>query len=499
MGKKAIIIGAGIGGLVTALRLKKLGYDVSVFEKNPKAGGKANEINAQGFRFDTGPSLFTMPWVLEELFTFLQINIKDYLEYNKLEILCKYFYPDGTTINAYSDKDKFINEMTSKTLDKKESFEKYFEYTADIYRLTNKIFLENSLAEPKTYLNFNAFKSLLNLHKIDTGRTMAKANASFFNDPKTLQLFNRYATYNGSNPFKAPATLNIISHVENNRGGYFIKGGMYKLIETLTKLCIKENITLNFNAKVKNITLVNNKINGVTVIANQKEQFINADIVVSNSDVLNTYKNLLTFKDNKKINKYENLETSSSAIVFYWGIKGTYKQLQLHNILFSNNYEQEFDELFNKKIIPTDPTIYIYISSKESLNDAPVEHENWFVMINSPINKNQNWDEELLKLKEKLILKINKTLNVNISNNIIFEKTLTPKDIETLTESYKGSLYGIASNNKMAAFLREQNRSSKYSGLYFVGGSVHPGGGIPLVMLSGKITSELITKYNPIA
>ncbi|HPN38119.1 MAG TPA: phytoene desaturase family protein [Melioribacteraceae bacterium] len=497
MENKAIIIGAGIGGLATALRLNKLGYKVSVFEKSDKPGGKANELRNSGFRFDTGPSLFTMPWILEDLFNFLELDIKKYLEYKKLDILCKYFYSDNTIINAYSDKEKFIKEMTEKTTDGRESFIKYFNYTNNIYNLTHKIFLENSLSEPDTYLNLDALKSLINLPKIDTNRTMANANSKYFKDPKTLQLFNRYATYNGSNPFKAPATLNIISHVENEKGGYFINGGIYKLIETLTNLCISNNIELYYNTHVKNISVIDNKIQGITVIKNGKEEFLTGNIVISNSDVLNTYKNLLTIKDKGKIKKYENLESSTSAIVFYWGIKGEYAKLKLHNILFSKDYKNEFEELFNYRIIPNDPTVYIYISSKENSADAPTGYENWFVMINSPINNGQKWNEELLKAKEKIINRIEKTLNINIKDKIVFEKTLSPKDIEELTDSYKGSLYGIASNNKMSAFMREQNRSSKYLGLYFVGGSVHPGGGIPLVMLSAKITSQLIKKYQP--
>ncbi len=495
MEKKAIVIGAGIGGLAAALRLSKIGYEVSVFEKSNNAGGKANEFNINGFRFDTGPSLFTMPWVLEDLFNFLNLDISKFIKYNKLDILCKYFYPDKTVINAYSDKNKFIEEMTLKTVDKRENFEKYFNYTKSIYDLTNKIFLENSLSETSTFLNWNAFNSLLNLHKIDTSRTMAKANAKYFNDSKTLQIFNRYATYNGSSPFKAPATLNIISHVENEKGGFFIEGGMYKLISALTDLSIKSGIKFFYNSEVKSIKVLHNKIIGINIYKENEEIFVPSNIVVSNSDVLNTYKNLLDVKDINKITKYERLEASSSAIVFYWGIIGKFKELNLHNILFSEDYTKEFSELFDLKVVPEDPTVYIYISSKQSKNDAPECCENWFVMVNSPNNEGQNWEYELKQTRKSIISKINKTLNINISDYILFEKTLTPENIEFLTDSYKGSLYGIASNNKMAAFLREQNRSKKYKGLYFVGGSAHPGGGIPLVMLSAKIAADLIIKY----
>jgi phytoene desaturase len=495
MEKKAIVIGAGIGGLAAALRLSKIGYEVSVFEKGNNTGGKANEFNIDGFRFDTGPSLFTMQWVLQDLFNFLNLDISRFLKFNKLDVLCKYFYPDNTIIDAYSDKDKFIEEMTLKTVDKRESFENYFDYTKSIFDLTNKIFLENSLSETSTFLNLGALKSLVNLHKIDTNRTMAKANEKFFKDSKTLQIFNRYATYNGSSPFKAPATLNIISHVENEKGGYFIEGGMYTLVKVLTDLCVNSGVKFYFNADVKKINVLNNKINGVTVNIDNKEIFVHSDIVVSNSDVLNTYKNLLEVNDKNKINKYQKLEASSSALVFYWGIKGKFKELNLHNILFTEDYAKEFSELFDLKVVPTDPTVYIYISSKHSKQDAPECCENWFVMINSPNNEGQNWQYELKKARQSVIYKINKTLNINISDYILFEKTLTPENIELLTDSYKGSLYGIASNNKMAAFLREQNRSKKYKGLYFVGGSAHPGGGIPLVMLSAKIAADLIIKY----
>lgn len=495
MAKKAIVIGAGIGGLATALRLKKLGLDVSIYDKNLLPGGKANQIFIDGFRFDTGPSLFTMPFVLENLFKDIELNINDYLEYEKLEILCKYFYADGTIINAYSERNKFIEEMTNKTNDTKESINKYFGYTNNIYKLTHKIFLENSLHQVNTYLTKDALTSLINLPKIDTNRSMAKANSSFFKDYKTLQIFNRYATYNGSNPFKAPATLNIIAHVENNLGGYFIKGGMYNLVTALYKIAKQKNINFYNGVQVEQIKIKDKKVIGIVTKNNGFNEFVEADIVVSNSDIFNTYNNLLSVKDKPKIEKYNNAQLSTSALVFYWGIKGTYDILNLHNIIFSEDYEKEFEELFNKNIIPNNPTIYIYISSKLSTSDAPKGHENWFVMINVPSRTDLDWNTEIKKAKQIIIDSLNKRLGINLNDKIISEKTLTPLDIENLTLSYKGSLYGMASNNKFSAFLREQNRSKKYKGLYFVGGSVHPGGGIPLVLLSAKITSNLIKKY----
>ena len=220
-------------------------------------------------------------------------------------------------------------------------------------------------------------------------------------------------------------------------------------------------------------------------------------MVVSNSDVHFTYKNLLNDDNSKESIKYKNLEPSSSAIVFYWGVKGYYPKLDTHNILFSKNYEKEFDELFNKKTCPNDPTVYIYISSKFIKDDAPEGHENWFVMINAPYINKQNWDDEINKTRNNVLNKIKEILNIDISNKIVFEKTLSPIDIEKNTNSFKGSIYGISSNTRNAAFLRQQNKSKNYEGLYFCGGSAHPGGGIPLVISSGQITADLIfKKYN---
>jgi phytoene desaturase len=218
------------------------------------------------------------------------------------------------------------------------------------------------------------------------------------------------------------------------------------------------------------------------------------NIVLSNTDVLTTYKNLIEVNSKKVIDKLSKHDLSTSAIVFYWGVKGKHEQLEIHNILFSEDYKKEFDDLFTNKVIHSDATIYIYISSKYKPADAPKDCENWFVMINTPPNTNQNWDEEVKRFRKIILEKIKKVLSLDIADKIIAENFLTPVDLEERTGSYHGSIYGISSNNRFAAFLRHPNFSKDISGLYFCGGSVHPGGGIPLVVLSGKITYDMIKK-----
>ena len=485
------VIGAGLGGLSAAIRLAHLGHSVKVFESNSIAGGKASSFTRNGFRFDMGPSLLAMPFVLEELFTSVNENINDYLQLERLDPACKYFYPDKTTIHAYADINDFAEEVSKKTKDSSKAVLKYFQYSKRIYDLTSELFLFKSFSDISTFTNLKALKTLINLKALDTFRSMHKANKSFFKDEKIIQLFDRYATYNGSNPFTAPATLNIIQHVEFGLGAFIPKRGIIAISDSLYKLALKKGVTFYFDSKVEKINIENKKVTGLIINGVQQ----NFDLVISNSDVLTTYEELIPNNNSKIYKRYKKLEPSTSALVFYWGIKGIHKKLETHNIFFSNNYKAEFEELFNEKVIPNDPTTYIYISSKYKNDDAPKDCENWFVMVNAPYIENQNWEKEISKARKSIIKKINSSLEIDVESKIQFEEVLTPLDIQTKTSSSKGSLYGISSNTKMAAFLRQQNRSKDYKGLYFVGGSAHPGGGIPLVVLSGKIACELIEKH----
>lgn len=496
MKKRVAVIGAGLGGLTSALLLSKKGFDVKVFETNSKPGGKANSLRLNNFRFDTGPSLITMPLVLEEIFKEAGYKLSDYLKLIKLDIICKYFYADGTVINAFGDLEKFAQEIETKTNDSSSSVNKYLQYCKRIYDLTTDIFLLNSPTSIKNLLSAKSFKSLLNFKSIDVFRTVDKANKSFFKDAKTVQLFNRYATYSGSNPYSAPATLNTIQYVEYGLGSYICEGGVYKIVEVLFNLCEENGVQFQFNSAVKNINLTNNIVSGIKY--QNKDAEITSekfDVVLSNADVNTTYKKLLNDTSSKPAKRYESLEPSLSAIVFYWGVKGNYSELETHNILFSTDYKKEFDEIFQLKKCPSDPTIYIYISSKFNKGDAPAGFENWFVLVNAPYISGQDWKKEINLTRERVIKKINSFLKIDLNTRIIEEEVLTPEKIESQTDSRLGSIYGISSNSRSAAFLRQQNKSKKYKGLYFCGGSAHPGGGIPLVMLSGKLASELICGY----
>ena len=486
--KKAIIIGSGVGGLATALRLKAQGLDVLVFENNSYPGGKLSSFNLGQYRFDAGPSLLTMPHYIDELFELFNENPKDYFNYKRKDISCKYFWEDKTVLNAYSDKNKFINEINKVLKVDKNIVTKYLLKAKKKYDLTKNIFLEQSLHKIKTYLSSDLIKGIFNLYIFQINKTLDTVNQDELKEPHLVQLFNRFATYNGSSPFKTPGMMTLIQHLEQEYGTFVSEKGMINISKSIFDLAKRNGVKFEFNKLVNEIVVKNNKVVGVKV----NNTVIESDFVVSNMDIVPTYKKLL--KKSYQPKKVLNQERSSSALIFYWGIKKTFKNLELHNILFSNNYKKEFDSIFELGTISDDPTVYINITSKDVVSDAPKESENWFVMINSPNDTGQDWNEIIKTVRKNTINKINRTLNTDIESFIEFEKVFSPKTIEKNTQSYLGSLYGSSSNNKMSAFLRHPNFSKHIQNLYFCGGSVHPGGGIPLCLLSAKIVSELIKK-----
>ena len=487
MNNKVAIIGSGIAGIATSIRLKAKGFDVTVYEKNSFPGGKLSSFKLGEFRFDAGPSLFTMPQYVDELFEISGENPKEHFKYKKKKIACKYFWEDESIFNAYSDKEKFYDECENKFNVERKQIKKYLNKAKKKFDLTRKIFLEKSLHKINSFLNYETVKALFNLNIYQINKNLDEVNQKEIKEKHLVQLFNRYATYNGSSPYKTPGMMTLIQHLESHYGTYIPLKGMNDISNSLYRLAERKGVKFEFESEVEKIEIQNNQATGI-IVNNKLKRF---DKIVSNSDVYSTYKYLLKEKLNHNSLKQER---SSSAIIFYWGVKKIYKQLDLHNIFFSDNYEKEFKYIFDENKIIDDPTIYVNITSKDVPADSPESCENWFVMVNSPFNTGQDWEKIKNTLRSNIISKLERILKENISNNIVEERIYTPVDLESNTNSHQGSLYGISSNNKFSAFLRHPNFLKKIPNLYFCGGSVHPGGGIPLCLLSAKIVSNLIEK-----
>lgn len=487
--KKAIVIGSGIAGMASAIRLAVQGFEVSVFEKNETPGGKLTAFKLEGYQFDAGPSLFTQPENIAELFELAGEPIDAYFQYQALPISFKYFYEDGIVINAYTNNQAFAEELENKTGEKAEKLLSYLEASKKLYQNIAGIFLNNSLHKFKTLFSPDIFKAIKTVRWKYLFKTMHDLNAKHFEKPQTIQLFNRFATYNGSNPYQAPGMLSLIPHLELNQGTFYPKGGMISITNAIYQLALKKGVQFHFNQPVERIIQNETSVQGVVVAG--KNLF--ANLVVSNMDVYFTYQKLLLHQSLAE--KVLKQERSSSALIFYWGINQSFPDLELHNIFFTKKYQKEFTSIFKSKTAYADPTIYVNITSKvEPGIQAPVGKENWFVMVNAPANIGQDWESFKQQYRAAIIEKLNRILGVDISSMIEVEEVLDPVTIESKTDSYMGSLYGTSSNSKMAAFLRHPNFSNKIKGLYFVGGSVHPGGGIPLCLKSAAIMSRMVAK-----
>jgi phytoene desaturase len=487
--KKVVVIGAGIAGLAAAVRLACAGYKVTVIEANTYPGGKLSAFEKGGYRFDAGPSLFTLPQLVTELFTLAGKKSEDYFQYLQLEKACTYFYEDGTLFTAYHNREQFAEELKQKLgLQDATPLFSQLDKAAFRYKITAPLFVEQSLHRIQNFINLKTLKGIWNVFKLNLFTSMHHENDQLFTDKRLVQYFNRFATYNGSNPYMAPALLNMIPHLEHNIGTFFPKGGMHQITESIYQLACELGVTFRFGQPVDEIVTQGNKVTGVRV----SDEIVDASIVVSNADIHATYRKLLPKHTHPE--KLLNQEKSSSALIFYWGINHTFDELGLHNILFSADYKTEFEHIFKQHTIYEDPTIYINITSKHKPDDAPAGGENWFVMINVPNNRGQNWDELITAARKQVIAKINKLLHTDIEPMIAVEELLEPRTIESKTSSYAGALYGNASNNRYAAFLRHKNFSSSINGLYCCGGSVHPGGGIPLCLNSAKIVASLVAE-----
>jgi len=461
-----------------------------VFEANAYPGGKLTSVEKAGFRWDAGPSLFTMPHLVDELFELFDESERPAFSYTRKSTVCNYFWEDGTQFTAHADKAAFASEAASVFDVGEEEVTDYLGKAREKHDLVSPVFLERSLHDWRNYMSIATMKGVIGYRKLQVNKSLHEVNNQTFKDPRLVQLFDRYATYNGSSPYKTPGIMSLIPHYEMHYGCFYPKGGMHSITTALVELAENVGVRFHYGQRVSKIKQTDGKVFGIEL----NGTFLKSDVVVCNADVYTAYHNLLP--DLKKPKRVLSQERSSSALIFYWGVEGSFDQLDLHNIFFSADYKNEFSQLFDHKTISDDPTVYVNITSKEEPEHAPEGCENWFVMVNVPGNDGQHWPELIAQTRSRVLNKLSRVLGKDVSSLIRTEEVLDPIDIESRTSSHQGSLYGTSSNSQFAAFLRHSNASREIKGLHFCGGSVHPGGGIPLCLLSARIATNNIPVVN---
>lgn len=487
-----IVIGAGIGGLSAAIRLAARGYRVTVVEKLDRPGGKMGELRAGGFRWDTGPSVITMRHVYERLFADAGRDLNDYLDLVPLQPITRYFWRDGATIDAVADEEAMCENIRRAFGPRDvDGYRRFMRYARRLYDVVSGPFLYRQ----KPTLRDLASLPVADVLKIDALRTMHQAISAHFSDPHLVQLFDRFATYNGSSPYRAPATLNVIAYVEMAQGAWYPRGGIFQLARAWERLAAELGVEIRYNSPAQEICIASGRACGVQLMSGE---VIHADAVVCNVDYTWARETLIPDGAHSRERRRGVLEPSCSGFVLLLGMRGAYDPLAHHNIFFTQDYRREFDDIFVRRIAPRDPTLYVCITSKTDPDHAPPRCENWFVLINAPyLSEAYDWQTETERyaqhIKGLLVANLGRIVLLDRAPELVqVERRLTPLDLQATYGGHRGAIYGFSSNTRTAAFMRPGNRDSEVRGLYFASGSAHPGGGVPLVTLSGMAAAKCI-------
>lgn len=487
-----IVVGAGLGGLATAIRLAVRGFTVTILEKNTRVGGKMDIVCESGYTFDTGPSLLTMPFVLEELFRDASREMTDYLELVRIDPICHYHFADGSTLDAFSDRERMAQEVGRLSPSDVAGFQQFLAHGEEIYRAASEPFLFQPFGSWNWRSILSQLQYLPAVTKLDAGRTLHDAVSRYVKDERLRQLLNRFATYNGSSPYHAPATLSIIPYVEFAMGGWYVRGGMYSIAHALARLARELGVMIETGVEVDGLMCQDRSVTGVKVTGGENRA---ARFVVVNADALYARHRLLGPAMNGRWKKSREPEPSLAGFVLLLGVNHRYEDLHHHTIYFSSDYRREFDALIAEQKPYDNPTIYVSVSAVSDPGLAPGGASNMFVLVNAPpLGKEFDWATQTQSYRDLIIRQLTERGLTDLERHIEIEHMTTPQDFQDRYNAYRGAIYGTSSNSRFSAFLRPPNRSRDLDRLYFVGGSSHPGGGIPLVLLSGKIVAEMITE-----
>jgi phytoene desaturase len=485
--QRVVVVGAGLGGLAAAIRCAAAGYQTTLLDARDQVGGKLNIIRDQGFVWDIGPSLLTMPWVIDDLLRQSGSSLAAELDVVPLDSACRYIWPDGTQFDAWTSFPSLLKSVESIEPRDVGNFLRFMTYAERMWSLTADTFLYSVFRGWRSMIDW---RLLRDAWQLDGMRTMHRAVESFFVSPKLQQVMNRFATYNGSSPYRTPATFNLIAWAEFGLGAYYPRGGMYRIAEVLHAAALRVGVDIRLDTPVVRIEHRKGQVVGVHT---QMGEFIAADAVVSNVDPQVTI-NRLVDGETKRAQPLLRRELSCSGFVILWGIDTRYDLLDHHTIFFSPDYRAEFADTDAGRLHPT-PTIYINHTVQYDTNHAPPGGQNIFVLVNVPPTRNASidWSQIAESYAEQIAQQLECYGLTDLRQHIVTQKVITPIDLEQMYGAPGGAIYGLASNTITSAFVRPTQQDAKIKGLFYCGGGTHPGGGVPLALLSGKHAAQLVT------
>ena len=489
---EVVVIGAGVGGLSVAIRLAASGHRVTVHEQADSVGGKLGLLERDGFRFDTGPSLLTLPELLADTVAASGVVLQDVLTLRRLDPIARYRFGDGTWFDHPTDHAAFLAAVESMAPGQGAGMGTLLERAAAIWNASRQPFLESPLHGWRTLARQAVHVG--DLRTIAPWRSMRSLTVSYLTDSRLVNFVDRYATYAGSDPRAAPAALLSILHAERSGGAWYVEGGLRRIGEVLLERCVQVGVTVRVASTVVGVDVEHGRAVGVRLADGISQR---ADVVVANADAQHLYGDLLPRSVGAKpAARVATVRQSLSGFVLCLAVKGLTPALAHHTVLFPEHYDEEFKDLFGggPKVV-RDPAVYLSVPHDPAV--APPGHQAWFVLVNAPPHDptgvaGVDWDAPGMADREAdRLLDLMATRGVDVRGRVLFREIRTPADLERRTRAVGGSIYGTSSNGMRAAFLRPANRSP-VPGLFLVGGSSHPGGGLPLVQLSAKIVADMV-------
>lgn len=490
MSKEVIVLGAGLGGISAAISLAQEGYRVSIHEKNDKIGGKLNMLKMEGYTFDLGPSILTLPHIFSRLFERSGKRMEDYITIQPVRPHWRNFFEDGSVIDLHPDPAVMAAEA-AKAGEKPEAIEAFLKYSYDLYDLVNEGYFEKGLDTAKDFREHYGFR---NFPKFDLFRNMHGGVKKHLKTAKMRDIFDYFIKYVGSSAYRAPAFMNCLPAIQFRYDLWYVPGGMYGIAQGLGRLMDELGIRVHLHSEVTEIRREGERVTGVVTAA---DGFIPADIVVSNMEVIPAYERLLGEEDSfmKSLAKYE---PACSGLILDLGLDRTYPQLAHHNFFFSSDQRRHFRKVFRERVLPDDPTIYLVAASRSDETVAPPGCDSLKILPHIPhINDDAPLTrEDYGAFRDLVIAKLERMGLENLSKHIVVEHLWTPHDIREQYYSNKGSIYGVVSDGFKNLAFKAPQQSTRYPNLFFAGGSVNPGGGMPMVVLGGQNVSRKIAEWD---
>ena len=483
-----IVIGGGMGGLAAAIGLAARGARVTLLEKNARVGGKLNIWESGGFTFDTGPHVLTMPWALEEVFAAAGKAMAGLVPLLPLDTICRYHFPgdDPTFLDVPADPDAAARAVDAFAPGEAAAFRRFLAYARQVSDATTEPFLKRDFGASVRGIPSPAqWRQLSQFLALKPWRSLRDVVRECFSDTRLRQMFELYALYSGSHPARCSGIFATVADVQWRQGTFYIQGGLYRLAKSLSKVAQDLGVKLCTKTEVQEVIVKVGRTRGV-LTADGTRRF--ADAVVCNADCLAALKSLVPQEQRRhwSDHRVDAIEPSTSAFLLLLGVRGTYPQLAHHNSFLAADLDEEFRDIFDKQRPAADPTTGVACQSVSDPSKAPPGCSNLFVMTNPPaLSDAFDWRTEAAAYRERVLCKLEAMGLADLRERIVVEQMWTPLDLRARYAAHRGAIYGLSSNGWRQAFLRPPQVSPDVKGLYFVGGSTHPGGGLPLCALSG--------------